>query len=121
VTGRRGKVGLPSILLHEGEAHIVTVELKNGNVYRGKLHQSEDNWNMLMTKATLTKPDGKTVHVEAVYLRGNHVRMVVLPNMLQNAPMFDRVRAFKRGNTDPKGGGHGKAPAIAKRNEHRRR
>jgi len=114
VIGKRG-TGLPNILLHEGEAHVVTVELKNGNVYRGTLHQSEDNWNMLLTKAQLTKTDGKIVEVEAVYIKGNQVRFVILPDMLKNAPMFDRVLAYKGGQTAPTGAARGKARAIVEK------
>ena len=111
VTGRKG-VGLPSIILHEGEAHIITVEMRNGFVYRGYLQQSEDNWNMLLTNADLTKPDGKASKMSAVYLRGNRIRYVILPDMLKNAPMFKRCRQFKAGITAPQGVGRGKAAAI---------
>ncbi len=38
-------VGVPIKLLHEGEGHIVTVELKNGETYRGLLLESEDTMN----------------------------------------------------------------------------
>ena len=30
-------IGIPCKLMHEAEGHIVTVELKNGETYRGKL------------------------------------------------------------------------------------
>jgi small nuclear ribonucleoprotein D3 len=32
-------VGVPIKLLHEGEGHIITVELKNGEIYRGLLSE----------------------------------------------------------------------------------
>lgn len=35
-------------LLHEGEGHIVTVELKNGEIYRGVLVEAEDTMNCQM-------------------------------------------------------------------------
>jgi small nuclear ribonucleoprotein (snRNP)-like protein len=44
VTGKRG-IGIPVILLHDSEGAIVTVELKNGTVYRGVLQDSQDNMN----------------------------------------------------------------------------
>lgn len=47
VTGKSG-VGIPIILLHDGEGTIVTVELKNGEMYRGYLEDSEDNMNMIL-------------------------------------------------------------------------
>lgn len=38
-------IGVPVKLLHEAQGHIVTVELKTGGVYRGKLLEIEDNMN----------------------------------------------------------------------------
>jgi small nuclear ribonucleoprotein D3 len=34
-------VGVPVKLLHEGEGHIVTIELKSGEIYRGTLLEAE--------------------------------------------------------------------------------
>jgi hypothetical protein len=42
------KVGVPIKLLHEGEGHVVTVELKNGEVYKGLLSEAEDTMNCQM-------------------------------------------------------------------------
>ena len=36
---------VPIQLLHEGEGHIVTVELKNGEIYKGLLSDAEDTMN----------------------------------------------------------------------------
>ena len=44
ITGKKG-VGIPIILLHDAEGGLVTVELKNGFVYRGILDESQDNMN----------------------------------------------------------------------------
>lgn len=44
VTGKRG-IGIPIILLHDAEGAIVTIELKNGAIYRGTLIESQDNMN----------------------------------------------------------------------------
>ena len=41
-------VGVPITLLHEGEGHVVTVELKNGETYRGLLSEAEDTMNCQM-------------------------------------------------------------------------
>ena len=38
-------IGVPVKLLHEAESHVITIELKNGDLYRGTLHESEDNLN----------------------------------------------------------------------------
>ena len=41
-------VGVPIKLLHEAEGHVVTVELKTGEAYRGLLEESEDTMNCRM-------------------------------------------------------------------------
>lgn len=38
-------IGIPVKLLHEAEGHTVTIELKTGELYRGKLIEAEDNMN----------------------------------------------------------------------------
>lgn len=47
-------VGVPIKLLHESEGHLVTVELKSGETYRGDLHAAEDNWNVQLKDVTAT-------------------------------------------------------------------
>ena len=104
VHGKKG-VGLPTILLHEGEAHTITVELLDGTLYRGELMQSEDTWNMMMKNVTVTTSEGViNQKLNTIYIRGNQIRFVILPDVLQYAPMFERVRAFKRGITMPGSG-----------------
>jgi small nuclear ribonucleoprotein (snRNP)-like protein len=44
VTGKRG-AGIPIILLHDATGGTVTVELKNGCLYRGTLEDVQDNMN----------------------------------------------------------------------------
>ena len=39
---------MPIKLLHEAENHVITVELKNGEVYRGYLVDAEDTMNCRM-------------------------------------------------------------------------
>ena len=103
-------------LLHESEGHVVTVrdgigggsvstardhlasscapaqvELKSGEMYRGELHEAEDNWNVQLANATATGRDGKTSHVEHIFIRGSRVRFVIVPDMLKKAPMFKRI------------------------------
>lgn len=47
VSGKRG-VGIPVIVLHDAEGGIITVELKNGDTYRGLLEEAADNMNFTM-------------------------------------------------------------------------
>lgn len=44
VTGKKG-IGIPVILLHDAEGALITIELKNGSIYRGMLDEAQDNMN----------------------------------------------------------------------------
>ena len=87
-------------LLHEAAGHVVTVELKTGEVYRGSMIECEDNWNCQIENITFTAKDGKVSQLEHVFIRGSRVRFMIIPDMLKNAPMFKRLEARIRG------GGH---------------
>jgi len=52
-------IGVPIKLLHEAENHVVTVELKSGELYRGYLMEAEDTMNMRLDDVFVTKRDGK--------------------------------------------------------------
>lgn len=47
-------LGIPVKLLHEATGHIVTVELKSGELYRGSMVECEDNWNCQLENITYT-------------------------------------------------------------------
>lgn len=47
-------LGIPVKLLHEAAGHIVTVELKSGELYRGSMIECEDNWNCQLESITFT-------------------------------------------------------------------
>jgi small nuclear ribonucleoprotein D3 len=108
-------IGVPIKLLHEAEGHIVTIELKTGELYRGTLVESEDNMNCQMSKITVTTRDGRQHALEQVYIRGSKIRFMILPDMLKNAPMFKRVDGGKGGGRGKGLGlGRGRASAIKK-------
>ncbi|KAH6910362.1 Sm-like ribonucleoprotein [Coprinopsis sp. MPI-PUGE-AT-0042] len=69
-------LGVPVKLLHESLGHIITL-------YRGKLAEG----------ATSLSPvrDGRVSQLDQVYIRGSMIRFFIVPDMLQNAPMFKRV------------------------------
>ena len=52
------QVGVPLTLLYEGEGHVVTIELKNGGVYRGRLEGAEESMNCQLKEVIHTKKDG---------------------------------------------------------------
>lgn len=106
-------VGVPIKLLNEAQVslkywehfvmltvqgHIVTLELSSGQTYRGKLLEgmytigsrsalltdlAEDNMNVQLRDVTVTARDGKVTHLEQVYVRGSHVRLFIIPDMLR--------------------------------------
>ncbi|KAI9481092.1 MAG: hypothetical protein EXX96DRAFT_522664 [Benjaminiella poitrasii] len=81
-------IGVPIKLLHEAQGHIITLELKTGQLYRGKLLEAEDNMNIQLKDITVTARDGRVSQLDQVYVRGSHVRFFIVPDMLKNAPMF---------------------------------
>mmetsp|Transcript_2504 Transcript_2504/g.4311 ORF Transcript_2504/g.4311 Transcript_2504/m.4311 type:complete len:130 (-) Transcript_2504:110-499(-) len=88
-------IGIPVQILHESMEHVVTVETRNGDLFRGKVLNVEDNMNVLMQKVTVTRRDGKLVHLENVFIRGSKVRFMVLPDILAESPVFKRQEMMK--------------------------
>lgn len=86
---------VPIKLLHEGEGNTVVVELTNGEKYRGHLVKSEDNMNCHLINVTMKARDGKLSKLETVFIRGSRIRYVVLPDILKQSPMFQKVQKLK--------------------------
>ena len=84
-------IGIPIKILHEAEGHVTTVETTNGEVFRGKLLEAEDNMNVMMSQITATSRDGKVTSLENIFIRGSKIRFLILPDMLKNAPMFKKM------------------------------
>ena len=84
-------IGVPIKLLHEAENHVVTVELKSGELYRGFLMDAEDTMNMRLDDVYITRRNGKQYRLDQVFIRGSQVRFVVMPDMLKHSPMFRRI------------------------------
>lgn len=99
--------------MHEAEGHVVTVELKTGELYRGELFEAEDNWNCQLKDVTATAKDGRVSQLEHIFIRGSRIRFVIVPDILKNAPMFKRVDPKNKGKNLPMGlGGRGRATAA---------
>lgn len=90
-------VGIPIKLLHEASPHVVTVEMRMGDVYRGTLSSVEDNMNVQLKRVMLTRRDGSVSSLDHVFIRGSKIRFFILPDILSSAPMFKRVEALKDG------------------------
>lgn len=110
-TAMASSLGIPVKLLHESYGHIITAELKTGALYRGKLieglypeqrefiHASqltsafpsslvEDSLNVTLKEITVTGRDGRVFQLDQAYIRGSMIRFFIVPDMLQNAPMY---------------------------------
>ena len=59
-------IGVPVKLMHEAKLHVVTVELKTGEVYRGYLVEAEDNMNCRLDSCQMTARDGKNAYLEQI-------------------------------------------------------
>ncbi|KAJ1556395.1 small nuclear ribonucleoprotein Sm D3 [Cladochytrium tenue] len=105
-------IGVPIKLLHEAMGHVVTLELKSGFLYRGKLLDAEDNMNVQLKEVSVTARDGRVSQLDQVYIRGSQVRFFIVPDMLKNAPMFKRVGP---GATKGRGIGLGRGKATVAR------
>ena len=90
------KVGAPLQLLFEGEGHVVTVELKNGDTYRGVLQEAEETMNCQLKDVTLTAREGRVQRLEHVFLRGGTIKFIMMPDILKNAPIFKKVNAMRQ-------------------------
>ncbi|KAE8735172.1 Small nuclear ribonucleoprotein Sm D3 [Hibiscus syriacus] len=90
-------LGIPVKLLHEVSGHIITVELKSGELYRGSMAECKDNWNCQLENITFTAKEGKVSQLEHVFIRGSKVGFMVIPDRLKNAPMLKRLDAKIKG------------------------
>ena len=122
VTGRRG-VGIPTIILHNAEGTVVTIETKSGETFRGILDESEDNMNCQVRMAIRTDQFGKESNVDMAYIRGSQINFIVMPDMLAHSPVFKRLDDWKkyRGNIPPgiTRGAKGQAGAIIRKADER--
>ena len=84
------RVGIPIVLLHDAEGGVVSVETKSGEIIRGLLFEAEDMMNLYIKNAVIWNENGVKRKVDAIYLRGSEIVFIVLPQMLQHAPMFQR-------------------------------
>lgn len=88
--------GIPIKLLYEAESMKITVEMKNGETYRGMLLGAEDTMNLTLSDVVRTARNGQVSKLPSVYLRGGNVRFVALPDLLKSSPVFKKVAVMKK-------------------------
>ena len=80
---------------------VVTIELKNGSIYRGELSETEDNMNCQLKECTKTDEDGKESRFSRTFIRGSQIKFVVGPNILSKAPFFNRIKVWRKSKGHP--------------------
>ena len=124
ILAKSGKIGIPVVLLHESEALLITVEMKTGDVARGWLMKAEDCWNVKLKDVTLTNSEGNERRLKTLYIRGDRINFIVLPEILGESPMFYRLQEFRkskgRKGGNPKGLSQGKKLLLLKQRQRQR-
>jgi len=70
--------------------------MKNGETYRGMLLGAEETMNLTLSDVVRTARNGQVSKLPSVYLRGNGVRFIALPELLKNSPTFKKVAVMKK-------------------------
>lgn len=78
-----------------------TVEMCNGDTYRGLVIDVEDCWNIQINECQYTSRSGKTSKLEHVYIRGSQIRFVIVPDMLKNSPSFIKFASTSASQSGP--------------------
>jgi small nuclear ribonucleoprotein D3 len=78
--------GIPVKLLFDSVGTIVSAELMNGDLYRGRLTNIEDNMNMQLDDTEITTRGGQKTTQKSVFLRGSSVVFLQLPDLLKTSP-----------------------------------
>nr|BAS01444.1 small nuclear ribonucleoprotein Sm-D3 [Lotharella vacuolata] len=90
-------IGIPIKLIHESEKHNVGIVMKNGDFIKGELYNSEDNWNLCIKDAVILSKV-KVLKRSFLFIRGNQIRYLSLPEILKNAPMFKSITPVNKNN-----------------------
>jgi small nuclear ribonucleoprotein D3 len=107
------QVGIPTILMHEGEGLTITVETKRGWAYRGYCQETEDCMNLKMKNVTATDPKGRESRIDHLYIRGPEIVFVIFPEILSHAPMFQRIVRRQKGEVTATGLGRQREARMA--------
>ena len=84
------RIGIPIVVLHDAEGAVVEVETIHGEWIRGLLFEAEDMMNLYIKNAVIVDSRQRKRKTPQVYVRGSEILFIVLPEMLQHAPMFQR-------------------------------
>merc|ERR1719167_4618 len=82
---RKTTIGIPIKVLHETEGHIIKVKLNNEVTYKGRVESVDDFMNIILSNVTETNKLGEKKNSKGVYLSGNEISFVYLPDILLNS------------------------------------
>ena len=110
-------LSVPVCFFHECEGLTVTVELRSGEVYRGRASNTEDNFNLHMDHVTVTpaRGGGGARTLDKVFVRGSNIIYLIFPDVLERSPIFQRVRNAAEGKVVAKGLGLSRQLAMQKK------
>ena len=77
---------IPLKLLHESKGHVISLEMKSGELLRGHLMHFEDSMNCLLENVKITSKDGQLTTADQMFIKGSQIRWVVVPDALKHAP-----------------------------------
>merc|ERR1712146_399595 len=60
--------------------------------YTGKLLNAENTMNLHISDVISKSKTGQSTHLETTYLRGSHIKLIVLPEILRHGPFFTKVK-----------------------------
>lgn len=95
-------------VLAESIGKIITIETTPGILYKGKLVSVERNMDCKLTNVTFTDTSGTESYLNNAYVRGRKIVIVILPDMPNNAPVFN-----SGGNNGNVGAGRGKSAILS--------
>ena len=106
-------------LLHACKGSITTVELRDESALYGRIAHVDGFMNIRMLDVTLTKTDGRVLHFDEIFVQGEKIRFVQIPDeidirraIFQQLNMISRtknppMKNYKRGRGRGRGFGRG--------------
>ena len=93
------KKSIPLRLFHSAEEYNVTIELKTGEIYHGKLVSSSHNMDCQLNDALLINDNdnnnNKNKKINSIFIRGSNVLYISLPDLLSKQKMFNTFETKK--------------------------
>ena len=102
-------------LLHACKGHSTTIELRDETSIHGLISHVDGYMNIKVAEATMTKIDGLVQHFEELFVQGNKIRFVHIPDEIDmKKAIFEQLKNFEKTKNRPRtadrrGRGRGRA------------